>query len=105
MKPGCVRGSILTFISSGIGGGILALPYVCKETGLLLGLSLLVIGMLATYWSFTLLIETSFTVGIKNVEHMCKAVGGKSLLWIYQIGLIVLQFGSCVSFQVISKKH
>lgn len=103
MKPGSERGSILTFMASGIGAGILTLPYVCKEVGLGYGIILLFLGMISTLWSFSLLIETYWTTKFKNVEHMCQAVGGKTLLWFYQIGILFLLFGAVIGFQVISK--
>jgi amino acid permease len=90
-------------VATGIGGGILTLPWVCKEVGLGYGLILLFLGMIATLWSFTLLIETACTTNIKNVEQMCEAVGGRTLLCFYQTGLVFLLFGAVVGFQVISK--
>ena len=82
---------------------MLALPYVCKLCGLVLGLLLLISGYLATLWSFYLLIEANNQVGRKKrVKEFYESCGGRKLYVAYDSVVIFTIFGSLVGYQVIS---
>jgi hypothetical protein len=51
MDAGSVRGSIFTLCSVTVGTGVLALPFVFKSVGFMLGIIILGISTLASLWS------------------------------------------------------
>ncbi len=84
---------------------MLALPFVCKLCGLVLGLLMLIAGYLATLWSFYMLIEANNHVGRKKkVKDFYEACGGRRLYLAYDCVVIFTIFGSLVGYQVISTR-
>ena len=55
MHKGSLRGSIFALMSTAIGAGILSLPYVFKEVGIILGIIFLSIGAISTYYAIVFL--------------------------------------------------
>lgn len=80
------------------------MPYVCKLCGFAFGLIMLVLGYLATLWSFNLLIDAnSKTGGNDTFKDFYQKCGGKTLYVAYDIVVALTIFGSIVGYQVISK--
>jgi hypothetical protein len=59
MDKGSLRGSIFALCSSAIGSGVMTLPYVLQQSGLIIGLGFITLGAIAAYWSLNMIIETS----------------------------------------------
>lgn len=102
MHPGSQRGSILTLIAASVGAGVLTLPYVCNMTGLCIGIMLITLGMLASFWSLHNLIFASEKFGTKRYLHMCKLAGGDYLGYLYEISICIQQCGCLLGYQIIS---
>ena len=82
--------------------GVLSLPYVCKLCGLAFGLVLLFLGYLASAWSFSLIIRTDAKAGgFKSFRELCISTGGKRLMTIYNIVVILTIYGTLIGYQVI----
>ena len=113
MEPGSVRGSMLALAVTAIGGGnyispksilgVLSLPYVCKLCGLVLGLIFLVLGYLASSWSFSLIIKTDAKAGgCKSFKEFCLNTAGPKVLAFYNYCVIATIYGTLIGYQVIS---
>ena len=59
LTSGGIRQSVFTLISTAMGGGVLCLPYMMKESGWLVGFILLTISSLIAYFSMSMLIHAS----------------------------------------------
>lgn len=82
---------------------MLSLPYVCKLCGLVLGLIMLILGYIATLWSFRLIISADVkTGGHRSIKDFCLKCGGPRLLKLYEIIVIFYLYGSMVGYQIIS---
>lgn len=102
MGPGSLRGSVFTLMASGIGAGVLTLPYVCKINGFGVGLIMLTLGMIGTIWSCRTLAECAIAAKSKKYLQTCQILGGKKLAILYQLTIVSLQYGAILGFQIIS---
>lgn len=66
MKDGSLRGAVLSMAASAIGSGVLAMAYVCKQNGYILGMMLITFGALGCYWSLYMLIQRARHHGLVN---------------------------------------
>lgn len=104
MGPGSVRGSMLALTATAIGGGVLSLPYVCQLSGAILGAILLILGYIATVWSFTMIIRADEkTGGHAKMKEFLERCGSKGLSRAYDIIVIFFLYGALLGYQVISK--
>eukprot|EP00954_Amorphochlora_amoebiformis_P026296 1378433-Amorphochlora_amoeboformis.AAC.1 len=62
VEPGSLRGSIFTLSSSAIGAGVLSLPLVMRNTGLILGGMLCITGAILALFSMNMLVDTAEVV-------------------------------------------
>ena len=51
LRPGSVRGSIVSLAMTAVGAGMLALPSVLRDNGLLVGLEMLLLAAASTLWT------------------------------------------------------
>jgi len=72
MTPGSLRGSIITLMSTALVSGILSLPYVVAETGLVIGSLFIVLGALNALMSMYLLMKACFKTGINKYSELVK---------------------------------
>lgn len=79
MDKGSVRGSIFTLCSVTVGSGVLALPYVFKSVGFMLGVILLGIATFASAWSQYLIVSAAESARVLDYAHMTRKAGGKRL--------------------------
>jgi len=79
MKDGSLRGATLSMAASAIGSGVLAMAYVCKQNGYILGLILISLGGLGCYWSLYMLVQRARHHGLVNYLQICDKAGGKTL--------------------------
>lgn len=101
MDKGSLRGSIFALCSSAIGSGVMSLPYVLRQSGMALGLGLIVLGAISALWSLNMIIDTSVQHNIKNFTDLAERSGGKHLRRLLEVILLIYLFGACVSFQII----
>lgn len=79
ITPGSLRGSTFTLISSALGAGILSLPKMYSNTGLILGTIFLILAGMAALWSMYLLSKSSFRTGMKRYSDAVLNLLGRVL--------------------------
>lgn len=98
---GSLRGSIFSLCAAAIGGGILSLPYVLRICGYVQGILILALGAFSAYWSMHIIVDLAITHSLPNYSEIAYKAGGHQLCKLLEIFIILLMFGSCVSFQII----
>mmetsp|Transcript_20716 Transcript_20716/g.50826 ORF Transcript_20716/g.50826 Transcript_20716/m.50826 type:complete len:555 (+) Transcript_20716:261-1925(+) len=113
VEPGSLRGSIFTLSSSAIGAGVLSLPLVMKNTGLIMGGGLCLIGAALALLSMNMLVDTADVVLFAR-----GATGGRSISYselvtqilgpnwgiMLEITLVVYCFGTIVGYLLVIGK-
>eukprot|EP00826_Nyctotherus_ovalis_P060132 TRINITY_DN8412_c0_g1_i5.p2 TRINITY_DN8412_c0_g1~~TRINITY_DN8412_c0_g1_i5.p2 ORF type:complete len:163 (-),score=15.36 TRINITY_DN8412_c0_g1_i5:1074-1562(-) len=83
--------------------GVLTLPFVMKQSGIILGLVMIILGYSAMYWSFQLIIEVdNKTGGNSTMRELYSSAGGKRLANFYDITCIFTFSCLLLSNQIIS---
>jgi len=100
LTPGSLRGSMFTLISSALGAGILALPHMYKNTGLVLGTVFLIVAALTALWSMYLLSKCSFRTSCYRYSDAVLQLLGERWNLVLQIVLIIYVFGALVSYLI-----
>lgn len=86
------------FIQTEVGIGILSLPSVCRTLGLIPGLiAILGIGVLSTYTAYLYLLYWRKHRHIDNLPDAMQVLGGKALMIVVAVGLIVNLSLACAS--------
>ena len=89
----------LTFLKNLIGTGILALPYVIQQVGLIPAWILIItLGML-NFYSMNLLNKVANALKVKKIDHgrLCeKVTESKFLRYLADINIYILQLGGCL---------
>jgi len=101
MEPGSVRGSIFTLASSAIGAGLLALPLVLHQSGLILGVVLIIVACLLATLSIYIMIACGDAMGIKEYGPLTTIVLGKRWGDVLELVLVLYCFGACVAYMVV----
>jgi len=70
MAEGSIRGSILTFLSVGLGTGILSFPGLMANNGFLGGILIILIGAFSAKWSMEIILEGVRISGAKTFIDM-----------------------------------
>ncbi len=84
--------------------GVLALPYVLKMCGLILGVLMLFLGYFATYWSLQLIAEADCrTGGNATLKELYIKCGGSPLAKFYDSTIVFTQFCAQVGQSLVSK--
>mmetsp|Transcript_17008 Transcript_17008/g.23793 ORF Transcript_17008/g.23793 Transcript_17008/m.23793 type:complete len:581 (-) Transcript_17008:201-1943(-) len=114
VEPGSLRGSIFTLSSSAIGAGLLSLPLVIKNLGLLLGVSLIVVGALLALQSMNMLLDTADVIfvergpaaggtqgrSISYSELVAETLGEKAGI-VLEVTLVVYSFGTVIGYLLV----
>jgi len=98
ITPGSLRGSTFTLISTALGAGILSLPCMFKNTGLVLGTIFLLLAGGAALWSMYLLSKCSFRINCHRYSDAVQQLLGDKWSVFLQVVLIVYVFGALVSY-------
>jgi amino acid permease len=104
MKPGSVRASIFSLVSTSLGTGILALPFLFKTSGLALGLGFLVLGASVCFISLSMLSYCSFKTKEKEYSILIEKVLGKAAARIMDGLMCFYGFGSSAGYQITISK-
>jgi len=100
ITPGSLRGSTFTLISTALGAGILSLPCMFKNTGLILGTIFLLLAGLAALWSMYLLSKCSFRTNCHRYSDAVLQLLGEKWSYVLQMVLIIYVFGALVSYLI-----
>lgn len=104
LTPGSMRSGILTLTSSSIGAGILTLPFVLKESGIILGFSMIVGAALLCLFCMALLVWCSDYTGIRSYTKLASYGYGRFMRSAVELTIALEVFGACIGyFAVISK--
>lgn len=101
MAGGSIRGSIFTFLSVGLGTGILSFPGLMAKNGFVMCLILILIGCLSAVWSLNMIVTGLDTSKARNFQDLAKKGGGKKMRRLLEIAMITLVIGGCISYQII----
>jgi amino acid permease len=82
--------------------GTLALPYVLKLTGCVIGLLLIVLGALAALWSLYILVESSRIIRKKDFRRINMAAG-RFVPVLFDASMIFVQFSVITMYQIFCK--
>jgi len=99
--PGSLAGSIFTTLACVVGIGILSLPYAVNLAGLCLGALLLVLGMLASYYTCSLLVRCSHLAEKPTYEEIGEVAYGKHMGTFVAVNMIVNNYGTLVAYMVL----
>jgi amino acid permease len=100
MKPGSIRASIFSLVSTAMGTGILTLPYLLKISGFAVGVGLLATGALLSWLSLVMLSYASFKVREVDYYHVVQRVLGKNAAVIVSCLVAFYGFGASVGYQI-----
>jgi amino acid permease len=93
--------SIFNLVNNIIGGGVLALPFVMKNSGLILGSILLAIVALLSVYSARLLLAASRHCPSKTLTDLSRQAGGKKGAMFMDLCNCTFLFGGLVGYMVI----
>lgn len=98
LDKGSLRGSIFSLCAAAIGSGVLSLPYVLALTGWVIGTILIIVGAIAACWSLFLIAEGATKARVPNLNTLAKKAGGRKLMILLQVNILIYMFGSCISY-------
>ncbi|OWZ11681.1 Amino Acid/Auxin Permease [Phytophthora megakarya] len=100
IQPGSVKGSMFTMTVAIVGAGVLALPYAVQQAGLVLGISLIALGAIATNFTLRLLLECSELGQARSYMDLAAATGGRKLAGFTQVVVCMNLFGTSIGYLV-----
>jgi len=113
IEPGSLRGSIFTLSSSAIGAGVLSLPLVMKNTGLVLGGILCIVGAVLALLSMNMLVDTADVIlfnrggsggrAISYSELVSQVLGPRWGVGL-EVTMVVYCFGTIVGYLLVIGK-
>ena len=83
--------------ASAIGSGVLAMAYVLKQNGVVIGLSLITFGASGCYWSLYMLVQRARHHGLVNYLQICDKAGGKALMNLLNFSILTYMFATCLA--------
>jgi amino acid permease len=101
MKDGSLRGATLSMVASAIGSGVLAMAFVCKKSGYLIGMSLISFGGAGCYWSLYMMVQRARHHGLTNYLQICDKAGGKALKNLLNFSVLTYMFATCLACQIV----
>jgi len=104
MRPGSLRVSIFTLVTTAIGAGVLSLPYAVKELGVGLGMIMMVIGACLAYYSLNLLSICGRKTHILNYGELIHHLYGQTGATLMNYVIVFYCFGSITAYQVIASQ-
>lgn len=117
VQPGSVRGSIVSLAASAVGAGMLSLPSVLKNSGIVIGIAILLFGVFATVFTLHLLIKAgsfvqrtsdrtpkgSLAISI-NYPDLVRSTFGPRVAKMLEVTLFIYCFGTSVGFLTVIGK-
>ncbi|ETK77074.1 hypothetical protein L915_16644 [Phytophthora nicotianae] len=100
IQPGSVKGSMFTMTVAIVGAGVLALPYAVQQAGLVLGISLIALGAIATNFTLRLLLECSDLGQARSYMDLASVTGGRKLAGFTQLVVCMNLFGTSIGYLV-----
>lgn len=88
----------MALLATAIGSGILALPYIAKQSGVLIALTFLVLGGVLAYISMSQLIHFSYLTGKHNYAEIVEDILGKRVGTFLHCMFIFYAFGCNVTY-------
>jgi amino acid permease len=76
LSPGGVRSSIFTLISTTLGAGVLALPFVLQQSGLIIGTMLIGVAGILALVTITIIMKASTRLGLKTYAQIVAHCAG-----------------------------
>lgn len=101
LEKGSLAGSTYQLSAAAIGAGVLSLPYVLKESGIILGLILILIGAFASILSLKLLMKCSDMISSTSYSDLVHKVYGHKHDRRLTILILTGLSGSCITYQII----
>lgn len=98
ITPGSLRGSTFTLMSTALGAGMLSLPYMLRNCGLVLGVLFIILNGLCCLWSLYLLTKTAFRSDSTQYSAAVGKALGQRWVVIFSIVLIFYCWGTLVSY-------
>jgi len=96
-KAGSIKGSVFTLFSATIGAGILGLPFAIESSGVILGISLILLSAFLNYFTAKLLVLASNKSGKIKYFDMAKGYG-KSFTMFVKLIFFLNNWGIVVGF-------
>ncbi|CAI5731435.1 unnamed protein product [Hyaloperonospora brassicae] len=100
VRPGSVKGSMFTMTVAIVGAGVLALPFAVQQTGLVLGIALILLGASATNFTLRTLLVCSNLGQARSYMDLASATGGRRLAACTQLLVCMNLFGTSVGYLV-----
>eukprot|EP00755_Sulcionema_specki_P018169 Sspe_Gene.66236::Locus_39145_Transcript_1_1_Confidence_1.000_Length_1913::g.66236::m.66236 len=110
LPEGSVRAGVFNIASATLGAGALTLPVAFKQSGIVMGLIWLAIGMLATIYSIKLLIDvlqfTKYSRAwrgpryLDSYEDLSLHIFGKKIEYCVEAQIIVFCYGTAIAYVV-----
>lgn len=101
LPAGSVRSSVFNLSSATLGAGALALPYALQQSGLLIGICLLIGAYTLSCYSINLLIQSSLYTQRNSYETITtKLFTYRGISIIVDLNILLFCFGTCVAYLV-----
>lgn len=92
---------MFTLASSAIGAGVLSLPLVLKNTGVVLGIILLLVGAALALFSIKIMVECANETNQTSYSGLVDHVFGARAASLLEVVLVVYCFGACVAYFIV----
>lgn len=96
---------VFVLVTTSLGSGVLTLPYVERQNGIVLGSIFLIFGAFVSYISMRLLMWCSYHTNIIDYAELVEYSFGKNAGIFLNCLFIFYLFGVLVSYQIISIKR
>lgn len=98
MAEGSIRGSIFTFLSVGLGTGILSFPGLMAKNGFITAILIILIGAFSAKWSMDLIITGVRRSHVTTFQDLALVGGGEKTKKLLEISIVVFVIGGCISY-------
>jgi len=88
-------------VNSVVGAGIVGLPYVFKQSGLLVGSVCILVTVFLTDYTLRLLIEAAKLAGAANYEQLCEVCFGDFGYYIVSLAMFIMDYGAMLTYLLI----
>jgi hypothetical protein len=94
-------GAYFNFVNSIVGAGIIGLPFALAESGLWMGLFLLLAIGYLTYVGVQTIIKCGTVAGVSSYEGLCRHALGKWGYWAVSLSMIIFPIGGMCAYLII----
>eukprot|EP00300_Choanocystis_sp_HF-7_P024639 c26144_g1_i1.p1 GENE.c26144_g1_i1~~c26144_g1_i1.p1 ORF type:complete len:480 (-),score=101.72 c26144_g1_i1:81-1520(-) len=98
-----ISSAVFNLVSTIIGGGVLSLPYAIHRSGVVLGLTMLVLAGVTCDWSVYILISCSRRTGAQSFRQVAEKTFGHWAGVMILACLIVLTYLCCVAYCILMR--